>query len=238
MSNPRRFRPVYTALVLTGIVPFLCAARSQASGREETAWWVRFQVYSNSVESAHSTGEVVSCPVAPELYRIQGDSLIGLISILTMGQGDESLTSLMQLSDDAHISFYPGAWDIKVYIPDGRFRVVLLPDPFFWTPSTDTQEKVVKDDGKFRITGILNLVDRTRNVTFPPEVSPDTVIRFERVKAEGATTALGFSAYVDFEIAGGQLVHRDLTLAVDCDGDGKQDQVITGGEYVPARSKK
>lgn len=238
MSNRRRFLPVYTALALTGIVLFLCAARSQASDREETAWWVRFHIVSSSVESALSTGEVVSCPVAPELYRIQGDSLIGLISILTMGQGEESIASVMQLSNDTHISFYPGAWDIKVDIPDGRFRVVLLPDPLFWTPSTVTQEKVVKDDDQFRITGVLNLVDRAGNVTFPPKLSPDTVIRFERVNAEGATTALGFSAYVDFEIAGGQLVHRDLTLGVDCDGDGKQDQVITGAEYDPERSKK
>ncbi len=225
------------SLVLTCIVTFLWSRPAQGSS-EETAWWVRFQIYSNSVEPDSSMVEVGSCPVAPELYRVQSASVVGLISVLTMGQGEESLTSLMQLSDDVHMSFSDGAWDIKVYIPDGRFRVVLLPDPFFWTPSIVTQRKVLKDDDKFRITGILNLVDRTGNVTFPPEVSPSTVIRFERVKAEGSEIALGFSAYVDFEIAGGRLLSRDLNLVVDCDGDGKQDQVITGGPYVPTPRKK
>lgn len=224
------------AVVLTGVVVSPGLSPAESSGSEKAAWWVRFQVYSNSIEASSSMDDVhraaVACPVAPELYRVEDDSLVGLISVLTMGQGDESLTGVMGPSDDVHMLSYTGSWDIKIYIPDGRFRVVLLPDPFFWTPSVVAQEKVVKDDEKFRITGILNVVDREGNVTFPPKVSPETVIRFERVKAKGAERALGFSARVDLEVAGGKLVDRHLSLVVDSDGDGLQDQVITGGPYV------
>jgi len=252
VATPRILLIPIVTMLLSALGPLIPAGAGPQEGRsrgplvglEEQTWWVQFRLFSSTVEPDSSMDDIlrtaVECPVAPELYqRTDSDSLRGLISVLTLGEGEESLTAIMQLSDDLIVAdFQPGAWNIKVYIPDGRFRVVLLPDPFFWTPSIVSQKKVIDDDHEFSITGFLNLVDRSGDVTFPPKVTSETVIRFERVKAEGAETALGFSAFVDFEVAGGKLVNRDLKLVVDRDGDGRPDQVIAGGPYVAPAPKE
>jgi hypothetical protein len=228
-------------------LPAADLAWGQNAGTRVEPWVVRFQLMRDSVhdtpyrdtDGAWKFRDGVSFPVAPGLYQwLKPDSLVALVSVFTMRDAEASITSVMNSSEDVYVDTYADTWWIKVDIPDGRFKVVLWPDPSLWSPGSAAREHAVAVEDSFEITGVLHLMDGGEVVSFPPEARRENLIRFERVKAVGAQDALGFSAFVDCEVRGGKLVNRALVLAIDRDGDGVEDQKISGGPYVSRTREK
>jgi hypothetical protein len=107
-----------------------------------------------------------------------------------------------------------------VDLPDGNYRLVLLPSPDFWYPNNP-------DPGPFKIYGQLAVRDAVTFWSAPSVNEPDgPQIYFDGVNGSGGSN-LGFSAYRDYTILGGAIHGGPGLVHIDANGDGYEDGVVT-----------
>ncbi len=227
-------RHLLPALILiASLLPQLVTGQSLST--RQSPWRLMFVLTSFSL--SEQLGADVN-PVAIELYQILTEGEVRpLVQSLTMSEGEMSITMVYCFSDKIRPTYSASRiLDYSVSIPNGKFRAVLIPDPFFWKPAfegTSSPDNMISDDTLFEITGLFTIVGSESDVSFPPIPVPEKLIRFSGVKAPERDLALGFSAYVDFEIIDGRIAKKDLTFMVDSDADGRSEIEIPGGPYRP-----
>lgn len=117
--------------------------------------------------------------------------------------------------------------------PPHRIRLILVPDPDFWHPTSVPTATGVPDGQQFEIGGQLVLRTDGQTYAFPPSES-QSWIRFSRLRPGSGAPALGFSAFVEFTLEGCGIGETELTLYIDADGDGWIDQEVTGVSDAPS----
>ncbi|MCP4574398.1 MAG: hypothetical protein GY838_18760 [bacterium] len=108
---------------------------------------------------------------------------------------------------------------------DFDLRLILHTAPQYIDPQlARPNQEPLPLDADLHIGGVLKLGDEEHVWLFP--TYGEEPITFDRLRAAGADTAMGFGAYVDFRVSDLRIEPETLTLYIDADADGEPERTI------------
>lgn len=149
-----------------------------------------------------------------------------LVGPVQIGDAGKSLVIPMVLDERIESRGWTNGFHLHSSSADEMdLRLIIHAAPNFTNPDMALPDQdPLPLDAEFHLGGVLKLGDEENVWLFPAYW--EEPVTFHRLRAAGADTAKGFSAYVDLRVAGHYIDADTLTLHIDADADGAPDRTI------------